>query len=422
MHRRTFLRMTGAALAASAFPPVIRKALAIPAPRRHRSIMDVEHVVILMQENRAFDHYFGTLAGRARLRRPLHDPAAGRPLGVGAAATRDGTTVLPYRLDSTHRQRAAGVRHAALLARRAGAPGTRARPASGRAFKQPWSMGYYARGRAAVPVRARQRLHGLRRLLTARSTRAPIRTACSCSPARTTRPAPAAARRSPTRTTRSARPTTATPGRPTPSGCEAAGICWKVYQDLADNFSDNSLAGFRQYREPFFERHPVAAGAEGPLDDAHAARTLDGLRDDVLAGALPQVSWIVAPAGLLRASRAVEPRAGRLVHAAGAGGADRRPRRVERRPCCSSMFDENDGYFDHVPPPCAPSLNPDGSLAGASTVDGRRPSATRRRQRLRPGPARADDRGLAVEPRRLGRLARPSTTRRSSASSRSASA
>jgi phospholipase C len=32
------------------------------------------------------------------------------------------------------------------------------------------------------------------------------------------------------------------------------------------------------------------------------------------------------------------------------------------------MFDENDGFFDHVPPPCAPSLNPDLTRAGASTV------------------------------------------------------
>jgi phospholipase C len=32
------------------------------------------------------------------------------------------------------------------------------------------------------------------------------------------------------------------------------------------------------------------------------------------------------------------------------------------------MFDENDGFFDHVPPPCAPSLNLNGTLAGASTV------------------------------------------------------
>ena len=31
---------------------------------------DIEHVVILMQENRSFDHYFGTMSGGARVLRP----------------------------------------------------------------------------------------------------------------------------------------------------------------------------------------------------------------------------------------------------------------------------------------------------------------------------------------------------------------
>jgi phospholipase C len=28
------------------------------------SLTDIKHVVLFMQENRAFDHYFGTMAGR----------------------------------------------------------------------------------------------------------------------------------------------------------------------------------------------------------------------------------------------------------------------------------------------------------------------------------------------------------------------
>jgi phospholipase C len=32
-------------------------------------------------------------------------------------------------------------------------------------------------------------------------------------------------------------------------------------------------------------------------------------------------------------------------------------------------FDENDGFFDHIPPPAVPSLYPDGALAGKSTLD-----------------------------------------------------
>lgn len=65
--KRSFLRSTlygaGGSAALAAFPPAIRKALAIPANHRTGSIRGVEHVVILMQENRSFDHYFGTLPG-----------------------------------------------------------------------------------------------------------------------------------------------------------------------------------------------------------------------------------------------------------------------------------------------------------------------------------------------------------------------
>jgi phospholipase C len=38
------------------------------------SLSDVKHIVILMQENRSFDHYFGTLSGV----RGFSDPAAGK--------------------------------------------------------------------------------------------------------------------------------------------------------------------------------------------------------------------------------------------------------------------------------------------------------------------------------------------------------
>ena len=41
----------------------IGRALAIPATRTTGTIKDVRHIVILMQENRSFDHYFGTMKG-----------------------------------------------------------------------------------------------------------------------------------------------------------------------------------------------------------------------------------------------------------------------------------------------------------------------------------------------------------------------
>ena len=41
----------------------IQRALAIPANQRTGTLHDVEHIVILTQENRSFDHYFGGLNG-----------------------------------------------------------------------------------------------------------------------------------------------------------------------------------------------------------------------------------------------------------------------------------------------------------------------------------------------------------------------
>jgi phospholipase C len=63
LDRRTFLQLLGTGALAGAFPASIARALAIPARVRTGTIDDVEHVVVMMQENRSFDHYFGTLQG-----------------------------------------------------------------------------------------------------------------------------------------------------------------------------------------------------------------------------------------------------------------------------------------------------------------------------------------------------------------------
>src|SRR6202162_3171228 len=87
-NRRTFLQLMGLTTAATltTMKSNIAKALAIPANDRTRSIRDVEHVVILMQENRPFDHHFGTLRGV----RGFNDPRAvniNLPLQSGTGTT-----------------------------------------------------------------------------------------------------------------------------------------------------------------------------------------------------------------------------------------------------------------------------------------------------------------------------------------------
>src|SRR5437867_13323546 len=61
--RREFLKLLSTAAAAAAFPAPISRALALPANNRTGTINDVEHIVFVMQENRSFDHYYGTLRG-----------------------------------------------------------------------------------------------------------------------------------------------------------------------------------------------------------------------------------------------------------------------------------------------------------------------------------------------------------------------
>ena len=60
--RRRALRDLGAAGLAASGLEALLGAAAQAAPR-HGTLADIDHVVILMQENRSFDHYFGTYAG-----------------------------------------------------------------------------------------------------------------------------------------------------------------------------------------------------------------------------------------------------------------------------------------------------------------------------------------------------------------------
>nr|WP_055503003.1 phospholipase C, phosphocholine-specific [Nonomuraea pusilla] len=59
--RRTFLALGAGVAAGSLLPPSVHRALAMPMPEGGLSA--VKHVVFLMQENRSFDHYFGTMRG-----------------------------------------------------------------------------------------------------------------------------------------------------------------------------------------------------------------------------------------------------------------------------------------------------------------------------------------------------------------------
>lgn len=99
--RRSFLKkaalLAGATAAVHTLPPSIQRALAIEAPEGS-TYLDAEHIVFLMQENRSFDHCYGSLRGV----RGFNDPRAiklpdGLPIWVQHNA--QGEHYAPFRLD-----------------------------------------------------------------------------------------------------------------------------------------------------------------------------------------------------------------------------------------------------------------------------------------------------------------------------------
>jgi phospholipase C len=99
--RRDFIRnaaaLTGAAFAWGTVPEAIARALRIN-PETGTTYRDAEHVVILMQENRSFDHCYGALRGVRGFRDPrVHGQPNGRPVWFQTDA--GGRIHAPFRLD-----------------------------------------------------------------------------------------------------------------------------------------------------------------------------------------------------------------------------------------------------------------------------------------------------------------------------------
>src|ERR1700748_598014 len=108
------LRAAVAAAASTLMPPNVQRVLAQGTPRRG-SLKDIKHIVMLMQENRSFDHYFGTMAGV----RGFNDPNAlklanGRSVFHQPDAEHPDRYMLPFHLNTrtTNAQKIPSTSHA----------------------------------------------------------------------------------------------------------------------------------------------------------------------------------------------------------------------------------------------------------------------------------------------------------------------
>jgi phospholipase C len=376
--RRDFLKSAalaaGGGAALTLFPPAIRRALAIPAHNRRGSLEDVEHVVILMMENRSFDHYFGALHGVRGFADPFPIPVPDAE-GVSGKTVwtqrndRDPATptvLRPFHLDTV--QTAAYLRvedtpHTWSNTQDAWAQGRMDRwPAA----KKNHSMAYYRE--SDLPFQ-----YALANAFTVcdayhasffggtNTNRLFLWSGTNDGLGHGHGPAIGNAYN----TLNGGDPAGGYSWTTYPERLEAAGVSWQVYQDMADNYALNALAGFKTYRDAF---HGVAGALPALRDKALSTRGLDRLKQDVLAGRLPQVSWICPTRAGSEHPSPSSPAQGAHYVADVLDALTAEPS-VWSKTVLLLMYDENDGFFDHAPPPAPPSFLEAGGLAGASTVD-----------------------------------------------------
>jgi phospholipase C len=364
----------GGVLASSMLPPALARAAA-QGPRRG-SLKDVKHVVIHMQENRSFDHYFGTLAGVRGFADPnvpiqsAPSAVAGKSLFYQQDSSNPDGYLLPWHLDtqSTSSQAIPSTSHAWYyqhnsLTITVGNPTTALNnnwipshlAADGSAHYW-YVMGYYER--QDIPFHF---------------ALAETFTLCDhyhCSLLGPTWPNrmylmtgmidPTGANGGPIISNVVPSPASGTPYTWTtyPERLTEAGISWRVYQE-EDDYGTNVLEFF----EAFQSAKPGSPLYEGGL----TIYPPDRFEWDARHGQLPTVSWIV-------------PTSGQSEHPAylPASGANYLASKLnavaENRDLWNSTvfivnYDENDGLFDHVIPPLPPAGTTDEFVdAGSNTT------------------------------------------------------
>jgi phospholipase C len=358
LDRRSFLHLLSRGALAAALPSSIAKALAIPANNKSGTLADVEHIVFMMQENRSFDHYFGALRGV----RGFGDPRAVR-LNTGNSVFHQpdglGGYVLPFR----PKDPALGLKFLEDLAH------------DWTTTQVAWNQGNHDQW---VPAKTY--------LTMAHLQRADIPYHYALADAFTICDAYHSSLLGPTDPNRYHLfsgwvGNDGGGGGPVidnaeagyswttfPEVLEAAGVSWRVYQDIGvgldaaggwgntqdayiGNYGDNSLLFFNQYRNAQ-PGNALYDKARTGTNIAVGGSLFDDFRRDVLSGSLPQVSWMVAPEAYTEhpnwPANYGAYYVSEILDALTANPA------VWSKTVFFIMYDENDGFFDHAIPPTPP--------------------------------------------------------------------
>ena len=163
-----------------------------------------------------------------------------------------------------------------------------------------------------------------------------------------------------------------------PELLQKAGVSWKIYQDVGDgldapdywgwtsdayigNYGDNSLLYFFQYQNAAAGT-PLAEYAKTGTNISKSGTLFDIFREDVLANKLPQVSWVVAPEAYTEHPN--WPANYGAWYVSQVLDALTANPDVWSKTVFFLMYDENDGFFDHM----VPATPPQSRAEGISTV------------------------------------------------------
>ncbi|KAG5927907.1 hypothetical protein E4U42_001584 [Claviceps africana] len=320
------------------------------------SLKDVKHIVLFMQENRAFDHYFGTMAGvRGFGDANLQINPDGRSTLEQPIQPQNGVDILkPWHINYL-----GGEWTSATQCMGAGDNGWRTMHSAfngglGNNWAQadgPYSLGYYKR--QDIPTH-----FDIAEAWTV-ADMASQSILASTDPNRITWMSGSVnVAGSPTNPDGKGGmiiDNTATPGceapglncfpfvwKTFPEYLEEAGVSWQVWQDF-DNFEDNMLAYFQQYQ--------VAKNGSALRRKGNSYPGLDGFFEAAAKGSLPQVSWIVGPQELAEHPPNM-PKDGAWLQKRVVDAMTDSPAYNESVLIIS--YDEQGGWADHVVPVVAP--------------------------------------------------------------------